>query len=91
LRHEDSVQGAVFNADESRILTWSDDGTGPFVDGTARLWDVSALPRGNLINITCGLLPDYETSELRGRYGIQVAEPICGSETPAPIWAELED
>ena len=32
LQHEDSVLGAVFNRDESRILTWS-------ADKTARLWD----------------------------------------------------
>ena len=29
-----NVNGAVFNPDESRILTWSG-------DGTARLWDIS--------------------------------------------------
>ena len=32
-KHEESVNGAVFNRDESRILTWSE-------DGTARLWAV---------------------------------------------------
>ena len=34
LRHEGGVRGAAFNGDESRILTWSD-------DGTARLWDAA--------------------------------------------------
>ena len=34
MKHDDSVSGAVFNQDETRILTWSD-------DGTARLWDAS--------------------------------------------------
>ncbi len=32
--HDDSVYGAQFSRDESRVLTWSD-------DGTARLWDVT--------------------------------------------------
>jgi hypothetical protein len=30
--HEDAVNGAAWNADETRILTWSD-------DNTARVWD----------------------------------------------------
>ena len=34
-QHEDAVNGAQFNADESRILTWSE-------DGTARLWDAAS-------------------------------------------------
>ena len=76
--------GAAFNGDESRILTWSD-------DGTARLWDISRLPRGNLIDIACGMLPDHDTSELEKRYGIAITEPICGPDTPAPVWTELVD
>ena len=35
LRHDDAVEGAQFNADETRILTWSR-------DGTARIWDSRA-------------------------------------------------
>jgi predicted oxidoreductase (fatty acid repression mutant protein) len=34
LRREGRVNGAAFNGDASRILTWSD-------DGTARLWDAA--------------------------------------------------
>ena len=33
MKHEKSVYGALFSKDESRILTWS-------ADGTARLWDI---------------------------------------------------
>jgi WD40 repeat protein len=32
--HEGVVYDAVFNGDESRVVTWSE-------DGTARLWDLS--------------------------------------------------
>jgi WD40 repeat protein len=43
MRHEGGVQGAVFNADESRILTWSE-------DGTARLWNAAtAKPIGDVM------------------------------------------
>ena len=34
LTHDDSVSGAVFSKDETRILTWSD-------DKTARLWNAA--------------------------------------------------
>jgi hypothetical protein len=34
LKHEGPVNGAVFNKDESRILTWSG-------DNTARLWEMN--------------------------------------------------
>jgi WD40 repeat protein len=84
LRHEDDVSGATFNGDETRILTWS-------ADGTARLWDIARLPSGNLIDIACGMLPDHETSDLEARYGIAIAEPICGPDTPAPVWRDLAD
>jgi WD40 repeat protein len=84
LRHEDAVWGAAFSDDESRILTWSD-------DGTARLWDISRLPRGHLIQIACRLLPNHETMALEEHYGIAITEPICGPETPAPLWTNLKD
>ena len=77
--------GAAFNRDETRILTWS-------TDGTARLWDISRLPHGNLIQIACRMLPDHDnhdTSELQDRYGVAITEPICGPDTPAPLWTEL--
>ncbi|XCN71832.1 MAG: hypothetical protein Q3M24_16170 [Candidatus Electrothrix aestuarii] len=35
LKHESTVMGAVFNKDETRILTWSD-------DSTARIWDAAS-------------------------------------------------
>lgn len=33
MTHDREVEGAVFNRDEAKILTWSD-------DNTARLWDI---------------------------------------------------
>jgi hypothetical protein len=36
MRHDNSVMGAVFSKDESRILSWSD-------DGTLRQWDAATL------------------------------------------------
>jgi energy-coupling factor transporter ATP-binding protein EcfA2 len=84
LRHEGGVRGAAFNGDESRILTWSD-------DNPARLWDISRLPDGNLVEVACKMLPDRDTSELKDSYGIAISEPICGPDTPAPVWTELKE
>jgi hypothetical protein len=89
LRHEDRVRGAAFNGDETRILTWS--GTLVGGSGTASLWDISRLPREHLIDVACSKLPDHDTSELEERYGIAITEPICGPDTPAPVWTELAD
>ncbi len=87
LQHEESVWGvggAAFNGDKTRILTWSS-------DNTARLWDISRLPRGHLIEIACEMLPDYNTAELKDRYGIAIAKRICEPNMRAPVWANLED
>ncbi len=35
LRHEEIVWGAAWNSDETRLLTWS-------VDGTVRVWEIPA-------------------------------------------------
>jgi hypothetical protein len=37
------------------------------------------------------MLPDHDTSELEKRYGIAITEPICGPDTPAPVYTELVD
>ena len=34
-QHGDNVHGAVWNADESQLLTWSS-------DGTAKIWDTES-------------------------------------------------
>ena len=83
LRHEGACR-APPSTDETRILTWSD-------DGTARLWDIYRLPRGHLIEVACGMLPEHDTSELEDLYGIAITEPICGPDMPAPVWTELVD
>ena len=74
------VDGAIFNADETRVLSWT--------NRAVRLWDTGGLPRGHLVSVACDTLPDHETGELKGRYRM-IVKPICGDETPAPVWAEL--
>jgi WD40 repeat protein len=83
LRHEGKVWSAAFNGDESRILTGSD-------DGTARLWDISRLPDGHLIEIACKMLPDRNTAELEERYGIAIVAPSAARMYP-PVGTELRD
>jgi hypothetical protein len=50
--------GARLMNNETRILSWSD-------DHTLRLWDVD-WPKGNLLEVTCALLPMEERDATDG-------------------------
>jgi hypothetical protein len=65
--------------DESRVVSWS-------TDGTVRWWDVSWRGR-NLLEIACSYSPpDHELSAVSQRYGIRISDPICqpGKVIPVP-------
>jgi hypothetical protein len=73
-------QRAVFDGSETRVLSWSD-------DGTIGIWDVSRLMHGDIIEVACRLLADKDVSTLQRDHGIKVADPICangGRDAPAP-------
>ena len=88
MKHEKDVRGAVFSRDESRILSWSD-------DGTVRIWDVT-YPNGDLLEIACALLPEHSLTEALRLYGMQAnessIEPICATNAPIPMppWDKIE-
>src|SRR3712207_7657687 len=42
--------------DESRILSWSE-------DGTLRLWN-AGWPKGNIVKVACALLPDTSLEQV---------------------------
>jgi WD40 repeat protein len=50
LPHDDGVLGASWNADETRILSWSE-------DNTAKLWDVAALLSPDADGAPLAILP----------------------------------
>jgi WD40 repeat protein len=54
LPHDDFVNGATWNADDTRILSWSS-------DGTAKLWDVAALLSPDADGTPLAILPHDDT------------------------------
>ena len=85
MRHEGGaggVWGAALSGEGRRILSWGS-------DGAVRLWDVSRLPAGNLLEVACKLLPSQDVSDIDGAYGIRIADAICGPDMPSPAWPEM--
>ena len=75
--HNNQVHSAAFSPDGTRVVTASN-------DNTARLWTVSTIPKGNLFEIACLNLPDYDLAEIAKDYGLANLEPICASTPPMP-------
>ena len=87
MRHEGGVRHAAFNRDESRILSWGYD--------TVRMWDISRLSAGNLLEVACKRLssPDVsspDVSDVDGVYGIRIVDPICGPNMLPPDWSQMK-
>jgi WD40 repeat protein len=88
MKHEGAVNGAQFDKDGRRILSWS-------LDKTIRLWDVS-WQGDDLFEIACNYTPMMTSKEemdrLSKRYGVKIDEPICqkGVKIPDPDWNNVE-
>jgi WD40 repeat protein len=68
---------AAFSPDGARIVTASK-------DDTARVWDVSGIPKGNLFQIACAWLPDHDLTGIAKDYGLTNLDPICEGDPPLP-------
>ena len=68
---------AAFSPDGARIVTASK-------DDTARVWDVSGIPKGNLFQIGCAWLPDHDLTGIAKDYGLTNLDPICEGDPPLP-------
>jgi hypothetical protein len=49
------------------IPTTSATGPTAATDNTAREWDVSAIPKGDIFHVACAWLPDHDLTKFRAR------------------------
>jgi WD40 repeat protein len=78
---ENRISAAVFSPDGTRLLTRSN-------SGPARIWDVSSIPKGNILQVTCDLLRLHEDPvSLEGvtNYPRTFDRPICVTDPPQPL------
>jgi WD40 repeat protein len=75
--HTGTVSSAVFSPDGAHGLTASQ-------DGTARLWDLSGIPRGGFFRVACGWLADRSLEDLSASIGLGRIAPICSGSEPLP-------
>ena len=76
MKHENTVTSAAFSPDGSRIVTSSS-------DKTARLWIAPPMAK-DIVATACKMLADRNPTELLTRYGMDVKDPICTGDEPAP-------
>ena len=75
--HELGVSAARFSPDGKRVLTAS-------LDKTARICDISGIPKGDTFHIACACLPDHDLSDIARDYGLTDLAPICEGHPPLP-------
>ena len=75
--HDGFVSSAAFSPDGARVVTASD-------DMTARVWDISAIPKGDIFHVACVWLPDHDLADFARDYGLTNLTPICTGDPPLP-------
>ena len=84
--HQGSVNSAAFSADGVQVVTASS-------DGTARIWNVSSLEKGDAFTIACARLGNNTSlTGLAKRYGLGELKPICADHSPHLVdWSKIVD
>jgi WD40 repeat protein len=75
-----SKPSAAFSPDGQRVVTASS-------DNTARIWDVSTIPKGNILQVACAYLRMHEdpvTLDGVTEYPLTFDRPICVTDPPPP-------
>ena len=83
MKHADDINSATFSPDCTRVVTASE-------DKTARIW-VTPPVASNIIATACKMLRDYDATDLSIHYGIEVKDPICTGDEPAPTPSSIID
>ena len=80
------IRSVAFSPDGARVLTGSH-------DKTARLWDISDIPKGSIFDIACAWLPDHDLSGLGREYGLDLSHeaPICQKDASGNFVTPLPD
>jgi hypothetical protein len=62
-------------------------------DKAARLWDISAIPKGNMFDIACAWLQNPDLSGLGKDYGLDLSSeaPICQKDETGKYKTSLPD
>jgi WD40 repeat protein len=69
----------AFSPDGTRLATASR-------DGTARVWDLEKLDKGNGFAVACTRIGDnIDLAAPRARYGLGEVAPICGDHAALPV------
>jgi WD40 repeat protein len=71
------VQSAAFSASGTRVVTAS-------LDETARVWDIGAIPAGNILQAACKLLNGNLALDGVTQYRLAFDRPICATDPPPP-------
>ena len=84
--HSHEISSAAFSSDSARVITGS-------FDGSARIWDVSTLEKGDAFAVACARLGNNtDLTALAKRYGLGELRPICGDHPPQPVdWSKTLD
>jgi WD40 repeat protein len=83
LHHRDTVNSAAFSPDGARLLTAS--------GKILRIWR-SPPVAPNIIATACKMLgSNHDTAGLAARYGIEIKDPICAQDAPAPDSSLMTD
>jgi WD40 repeat protein len=75
--HGRAVESVAWSLDGTRLATGS-------ADSTARLWDISGIPEGDIFKIACAWLPDHDM-DVFDAVPITIKEPICDDAYDPPL------
>ncbi len=84
LNDELFVESAFFMRDGKHIVSIAQFRNENRSRAVLRVRDIGKLPKGNVLQIACALLPDHELSEVEREYDLANLEPICEGDPPLP-------
>jgi hypothetical protein len=75
--HDGDDKSGAFSLDGKRAITVP-------ADKTARIWDISGIPEGDIFQGACAWLPDHDLIDIARDCGLTNLAPICEGAPPLP-------